>query len=232
MDRIDEYKRVEEDQQQGKGKAKGACKIKNKSYFKWPNKMGENLMKRNQSIHCHYHQDCGHTTEDCRTLRDYLGHLVKVGKLMQFLYQPIGQGSQVGSAHYRDAFSRPPLGTINVILVAPGRTGSYPSRVMSIAKPHAKDLIPDSKQGRMEFRPTLSFFDDDKAGTFQPYDDALVVTFRIGEYNVKRVLVDQGSGAEIMYPDLYKGLKLKPKDLVSYDSPLVGFDGKTVIPKG
>ena len=43
-----------------------------------------------------------------------------------------------------------------------------------------------------------------------------------------RVLVDQGSRAEIVYPDLYKWLKLKPEDLVSYDSPLVGFDGKTV----
>ena len=49
---------------------------------------------------------------------------------------------------------------------------------------------------------------------------------------MRRVLVDQGSGADIMYPDLYKRLKLKPKDLVSYDSPLVGFDGKIVIPKG
>ena len=35
-----------------------------------------------------------------------------------------------------------------------------------------------------------------------------------------------------MYPDLYKGIKLKFEDLVSYDSPLVGFDGKIVIPKG
>ena len=35
-----------------------------------------------------------------------------------------------------------------------------------------------------------------------------------------------------MYPDLYNGLNLKPEDLVSYDSPLVGFDGKIVIPKG
>ena len=35
-----------------------------------------------------------------------------------------------------------------------------------------------------------------------------------------------------MYPDLYKGLKLKLEDLVNYDSPLVGFDGKTVIPRG
>ena len=35
-----------------------------------------------------------------------------------------------------------------------------------------------------------------------------------------------------MYPDLYKGLNLKPEDLVNYDSLLVGFDGKTVIPRG
>lgn len=35
-----------------------------------------------------------------------------------------------------------------------------------------------------------------------------------------------------MYPDLYNGLNLKPEDLVSYDSLLVGFDGKTVIVKG
>ena len=35
-----------------------------------------------------------------------------------------------------------------------------------------------------------------------------------------------------MYPDLYKGLNLKSEDLTSYDSPLVGFNGKVAIPKG
>ena len=35
-----------------------------------------------------------------------------------------------------------------------------------------------------------------------------------------------------MYPDLYKGLNLKPEDLTIYDSHLVSFDGKVVIPKG
>ena len=35
-----------------------------------------------------------------------------------------------------------------------------------------------------------------------------------------------------MYPNLYRGLNLKPKDLRTYDSPLVSFDGKVVIPKG
>ena len=69
-------------------------------------------------------------------------------------------------------------------------------------------------------------------GKVQPHDDALVVTLRIGGYDVRRVLVDQGSGAKIMYLDLYNGLNLMLKDLVSYNSPLVGFDEKTVIPKG
>ena len=35
-----------------------------------------------------------------------------------------------------------------------------------------------------------------------------------------------------MYPDLYRGLNLKPEDLIAYDSPLVSFDGKVVIPRG
>ena len=45
-------------------------------------------------------------------------------------------------------------------------------------------------------------------------------------------MVDQGSAAEIMYPDLYKGLSLKPEDLTTYNSPLVSFEGKMVVPKG
>ena len=78
----------------------------------------------------------------------------------------------------------------------------------------------------------LSFSNADKQGTIQPYNDALVVTLRIGGYDVKRVMVDQGSTAEIMYPDLYKGLGLKPEDLMTYNSPLVSFEGKMVVPKG
>ena len=60
----------------------------------------------------------------------------------------------------------------------------------------------------------------------------MVVTIRIAGYDVKRVLVDQRSGAEIIYPDLYKGLNLKPEDLEKYDSPLMGFDGRLVVPCG
>ena len=45
-------------------------------------------------------------------------------------------------------------------------------------------------------------------------------------------MVDQGSEADVMYPDLFKGLRLKNQDLAKYNSPLVSFDGRVVIPQG
>ena len=78
----------------------------------------------------------------------------------------------------------------------------------------------------------LSFSDADKLGTILPHDDALVVTLRIGGYDVKRVMIDQGSAAEIMYSDLNKGLGLKPENLTTYSFPLVSFEVKMVVLKG
>ena len=84
----------------------------------------------------------------------------------------------------------------------------------------------------MNFHSILSFSEEDKIRTIQPYNDALFITLRIGDYDVKRVMVDGGNATEVMYPDLYKGLNLKPKDLMSYNSLLMRFDGKVVISKG
>ena len=89
-----------------------------------------------------------------------------------------------------------------------------------------------SKKAKKEASPVLGFSDKDKIGTTQPHDDALVVTLRIRGYDVKRVLVEQGSAVEVMYPNLYKGLNLRPEDLTPYDSPLMSFKGKTVTPMG
>ena len=84
----------------------------------------------------------------------------------------------------------------------------------------------------MEWPLVIGFSDEDKIGTIQPHDDALVITLRIGGYDVKRVMVDQGSAAEIMYPNLYRGLSLRAENLKPYSSLLVSFEGKVIIPKG
>ena len=103
---------------------------------------------------------------------------------------------------------------------------------MFISRLSSGDTSQDSKKARVELPSVMGFSDEDKIGTIQPHDDALVITLRIGGYDVKRVMVDQGSVAEIMYPDLYKGLNLKAEDLTPYSSPLVSFEGKIIIPKG
>ena len=88
------------------------------------------------------------------------------------------------------------------------------------------------KRVRLDRPLVMGFSDEDKIETILPHDDALVITLQIGCYDVKRVMVDQGSAAKIMYLDLYKGLSLRVEDLTPYSSPLVSFERKVIIPKG
>ena len=103
---------------------------------------------------------------------------------------------------------------------------------MSVAHLSSGDLNQDPKRARVELPLVMGFSDEDKIGTIQPHNDTLEITLRIGGYDVKRVMVDQGSAAKIMYPNLYKGLNLKAEDLTPYSSPLVSFEGKIIILKG
>ena len=152
--------------------------------------------------------------------------------MKHLLHHSSGHQNQAPQEPRRDAALRLPVGTINTILAASGRTGGYPSRVLSVTQLPAEESRPRLKRPKRNLHPVLSFSEEDKIRTTQPYDDALLVTLRIGGYDVKRVMVDGGSAAEIMYLDLFKGLKLKPEDLMPYNSPLMSFDGKLVTPKG
>ncbi|XP_030949237.1 uncharacterized protein LOC115973132 [Quercus lobata] len=183
-------------------------KVKYEPFFQWPNKMSGDPSKRNQNLYCAYHQEPGHTTDDCRNLKNYLDRLVREGKLKHLLHRSEGW-QEPSNNETRQSALRPPIGTINVILAAPGRTGPVPFRVMSVSNLPTKPDDREPKRVRVSGTPLIGFTEEDKQGTIQPHDDALVVTLRIGGYDVKRVLVDQGSAVEIMYPDLYKGMNLK-----------------------
>ena len=151
-------------------------KVKNESFFKWPNKMMGNPEKRNRNLYCQYHRDHGHTPEDCRSLWDHLDQLVREGKLKQLLHHSSGLGGQTTSRPERENPSRPPLGTINVIFAVPGKTGSCSSRVISVAHLPSKDTSREPKRARLERPLVMGFSDEDKIRTIQPHDDVLVIT--------------------------------------------------------
>ena len=206
-------------------------RIKNESFFRWLNKMGRDPSWRNQKLYCTYHRDKGYTTEQCRVLKDHLGQLVKAGHLKEFVVEPVNQGLGLG-AQQRGNPIPPPLGIIKVIHAVPRSTNTVGTRVSTVASTgdFLEDQPPTKRtKGRLD---PIAFYDEDLEGTIQPHDDALVIAARISGLLVKRVMIDQGNGADVMYPDLFMGLGLKNQDLAKYDSPLVSFDWRVVIAQG
>ena len=47
--------------------------------------------------------------------------------------------------------------------------------------------------------PVIGFSEEDARHLHHPHDDALVVSMRVGDYNMHRVLVDNGSSTDILY---------------------------------
>ena len=66
----------------------------------------------------------------------------------------------------------------------------------------------------------------------QPHTDPLVVTLKIGQMKVKRVLVDTGSTTDLITTECLRKMKFEEKHLQPLDKPLIGFGGSQVIPLG
>ena len=54
------------------------------------------------------------------------------------------------------------------------------------------------KMARVD-NPIIGFLKEDARHLYYPYDDALIVSIRVGDYNTHRVLIDNGSSADILY---------------------------------
>ena len=78
----------------------------------------------------------------------------------------------------------------------------------------------------------MSFNEVGARGVKQPHNDLLVVMLNIEGFNTKRILVDNGSSANIIYLPTFQQLKLDPKRLHPFESPLVSFSGDRVYPRG
>ena len=65
-----------------------------------------------------------------------------------------------------------------------------------------------------------------------PHDDALVVSIRVEDYNVHRMLVDNGSSADILYYPMFQQMGINRARLTPTNAALVGFGGTRVLPLG
>ena len=85
-------------------------------------------------------------------------------------------------------------------------------------------------RGSME--QVISFSDSDLKDVQLPHNDPLVITLRIGNFDVQRVLIDHESFAEVMYQDLYIKLSLGEAELYSFTSLIYGFSREPIVPLG
>ncbi|XP_075670210.1 uncharacterized protein LOC142639973 [Castanea sativa] len=194
--------------------------------------MAGDLSRGNQNLYCTYHRDKGHTTEQCRVLKDHLEQLVKAGHLKEFLVETRSQ--ETGQAEWLCRNPLPPLLVVIEVIHAAPRAIITPTAkgVLTVVSAEGSTSEQPPRKRPRHSRQPIAFDDDDLEGTTQPHHDALIVTARIRGFIVKRIMIDQGSGVDVMYPDLYRGLGLKKGDLSKYDTPLMGFDGHMVILKG
>ena len=80
--------------------------------------------------------------------------------------------------------------------------------------------------------PIIEFSEEDAQRLHHLHDDALVVSIRIEDYNMHRVLVDNGSSADILYYPAFQQMGIGREQLIPTNVPLIGFGGTRVLPLG
>ena len=78
--------------------------------------------------------------------------------------------------------------------------------------------------------PIIGFTEEDAWRLHHLYDDALVVSIRVGDYNTYRVLVDNGSSTDILYYPTFQQIRIGSERLVPTNALLNEFGGTRVYP--
>ncbi|KAL2480023.1 Ribonuclease H [Abeliophyllum distichum] len=198
--------------------------IQNMKELVWPKKMWAPPHRRDETKYSKFHRDHGHDTEDCQQLKEEIERLIKRGQLSKFVKADKEKGKE---AEYRQQ-PPPRAGVINVIVGGIAAGGDSNSARKSYARGNRSTSVGKNER----FSQNITFNDEDLEGMTCPHDDALVIVADIADFDVKRVLVDNGSAADVMSWEVFLGLKISPSKIKPVTTPLHGFGGATVIPEG
>ncbi|XP_022032871.1 uncharacterized protein LOC110933979 [Helianthus annuus] len=179
--------------------------------FNPPKPLKDNPNK-DTSKYCEYHKGSGHDTNDCFQLKKQIEYFVKAGKLAH-LVRDIKQGPPVVKEENDKAAGKRPR-ELNMVHADMGRGAKrsfstlepWMLATMTI-EPHMEDLHLTT--------------------------DALIISAAVGDYRMRRILVDTGSSEDIIYEHCFN--RMQPEDrklLESVHAPIKGFTGEKVDPIG
>uniref|UniRef100_A0A2N9IV34 Uncharacterized protein n=1 Tax=Fagus sylvatica TaxID=28930 RepID=A0A2N9IV34_FAGSY len=198
MSRIEQYVRVEEDRART-----GATSTQNR-----PPRRPNNTEQKRAEIP---------PRNPTRFPRPKEADLAKAGHLHRYISDGQRQHYHEGPTTVHNA--KPAARVIETIHTSRSNGHSYDRLKSDLKKAqHLREVFQVSegsvmsKKPRMDFprnEQQIFFSDEDLRDVQTPHDDPLVIKLRIGDSDVKRVLIDQGSCSEIMYPDLFHRLGLQ-----------------------
>ena len=128
--------------------------------------------------------------------------------------------------------SQPSLGEIRVIIGESSAGQSSKSRKTYLKVVQNVPLSERSPRIRNMIEQAITFTNEDAERVHHPHDDAIIITLLIANYTTRRVLVDNGSSADILYFPTFEQMRLGRDLLHPVNSPLVGFGGMKVQPVG
>ncbi|RVW98096.1 hypothetical protein CK203_029014 [Vitis vinifera] len=175
--------------------------IQGLSDFRWPRPQGTDPSTRDHSKRCVFHKEHSHTTQTCRSLQYLVERLIKAGHLKQYLRSDAG--GKVTSQHHNPGAPRALAAPKVVINYINGDTSDeeYDSRrkrqkllrAASIRQRINSIRLGLTGGGPRPIDGTIIFPPVDPTRTLQPHRDALILSLEIGDFDVRRILVDLGS---------------------------------------
>ena len=208
--------------------------IKDEEALTYPGKLKGDPNRHSKDKYCRFHRDHGHDTADCYDLKQHIEALIKQGKLQRFVRKErANQPLQEQNPRRDNERPRPPIGDIRMIVGGTAVTGSSKKARKTYLK-MVQNVQLTSTVSRIAQResPIIEFSEEDARCLHHPHDDALVVSIQIEDYNMHRVLVDNGSSADILYYPAFQQMGISRERLVPTNAPLVGFGGTRVLPFG